>query len=154
MELLRFVAVGGSGTVLNLALLMLLLQAGPTGGHGAWHTAAESIATQGAVLWNFALTELWVFRASGRRRSRSSRLFGFWALSNATLLLQLPLADAIARGVGIGYVASTAAALSVLVAARFVVCRSLLYRSAVRDQRGFSVSSPVVLENIKTNVSP
>ncbi len=57
--MLRFGLVGGSGVLVNYIILYLLV--------GAWglnHLVAAALATEGAILSNFTLNNLWTFRGA------------------------------------------------------------------------------------------
>jgi len=140
-RLLRFALVGGTGVVVNLLVLALLLRTHVGVLAGGSHAASAIVATQVAIGWNFALTERWVF--PGRPGNWARRLFPFWALNCAALLAQLPLASRVQPLLGGSYLLATAAALAVLILARFAVCDRLLYRAARRRDvtagRTFSV---------------
>jgi dolichol-phosphate mannosyltransferase len=133
-RLLRFALVGGSGVLVNLAALALLLRVAPgaigTGTSG--HIIATVAATQAAVGWNFALTERWVF--PGRPGHWAARLLPFWVINCGALLAQLPLAARLQPVLGGSYVQATGAALVLLMVARFVVCDRWLYRPAGRSR--------------------
>jgi dolichol-phosphate mannosyltransferase len=62
-RLLRFALVGGSGVMVNLVVLAVLLRVTPSalGAGAGGQIIAAVAATQVAVGWNFALTERWVF---------------------------------------------------------------------------------------------
>jgi len=126
-RLARFAVVGGTGVVVNLAVLALLLRAVPGAGAGGQIIAAVG-ATQAAVGWNFALTERWVF--PGRPGHWAGRLAPFWVLSCAALTAQLPLAAGLQRVLGGSYVLATGAALAIVMLARFAACERWLYRPA------------------------
>jgi dolichol-phosphate mannosyltransferase len=129
-RLLRFAMVGGSGVVVNLLVLALLLRAGVGAVWAGGQIVAAIAATQVAIGWNFALTERWVF--PGRPRHWARRLFPFWALNCGALLAQLPLAARLQSSLGGSYLLATAAALAILILARFAVCDRWLYRPAGR----------------------
>jgi dolichol-phosphate mannosyltransferase len=131
-RLLRFALVGASGVGINLLVLAALLQTPVLGGGSLAPAVAETIATQLAIAWNFGLTERLVFASAGTRYRRWLRFAGFWGLSNGSLAVQLPLADAIAHRAGSSYVVATAVTLALLVAARYAACRIVLYRPARR----------------------
>ena len=68
----RFGTVGLTGLVVNMALLALFTSVGALP-----HLLSAFLATQGSTLWNFALTELWVFRGREHRHSGRRRLACF-----------------------------------------------------------------------------
>jgi dolichol-phosphate mannosyltransferase len=131
-RLLRFAMVGGSGVVVNLLVLALLLWAHAGALWAGRQAVAAIAATQVAIGWNFALTERWVF--PGRPGHWAGRLFPFWVLNCAALLAQLPLAARLRSLLGGSYLLATAVALAVLILARFAVCDRLLYRTAGRHR--------------------
>lgn len=129
-RLVRFAMVGGSGVLVNLAVLASLLRVAPGAiwaGAGGRIIAAVA-ATQVAVGWNFALTERWVF--PGRTGHWAARLLPFWVLNCGALLAQLPLAGRLQPMLSGSYVLATGAALVLLMLARFVVCDRWLYHPA------------------------
>ncbi|KHL01962.1 hypothetical protein LK10_13915 [Sinomonas humi] len=91
------------------------------------------LATQLAVAWNFALTERWVFKGHPGHWQR--RLLPFWALSCATLLVQLPLAAVLQPLLEGSYLLATAAAVCILVVTRFAICDLWLYRGSGGGRR-------------------
>jgi dolichol-phosphate mannosyltransferase len=131
-RLLRFGSVGASGVAVNLAALSLLL-ATHLGTAGPREAFAAVVATQLAIVWNFVLSEWWVFER--RPSSRVRRFATFWALNSAALFLQLPLADALRLPLANSYVLATGAALAILTLGRFAVCDLLIYRGAAGPVR-------------------
>jgi dolichol-phosphate mannosyltransferase len=129
-RLVRFAVVGGSGAVVNLLILAAILRTGMgmtwTGGQ----IIAAVAAAQAAIVWNFALTERWVFPS--RPGHWAPRLIPFWALNCATLLAQLPLAAWLQSLFGGSYLLATGAALAILTLTRFTVCDRWLYRDRGR----------------------
>jgi dolichol-phosphate mannosyltransferase len=133
-RLVRFALVGGTGVMVNLAVLASLLRVMPSAigaGTGGQIIAAVT-ATQVAVGWNFALTERWVF--PGRSGHWTARLLPFWVLNCGALLAQLPLAAGLQPVLGGSYVLATGMALAILMLARFTVCDRWLYRPAGRER--------------------
>lgn len=135
--LLRFGLVGLSGMAVNLVVLAVLMRLTSRVPATRTPALAETVATQVAIVWNFALTEAWVFRPAPALTGRLGRMAGFWSVSMAALAVQLPLSHLLDAALKIGYVAATAAALVILMSARFALCRALLYRgpSVAREGR-------------------
>jgi putative flippase GtrA len=125
--LVRFGTVGASGVLVNLLILAGALKFArwPTG--AGWHAGAETIATQVAILWNFGLTEVWVFAARETRARRWLRFAGYWLVSMLALAVQLPLTAAVVRVLPLGYVVCTGLTLVLLVVARYLACKVFLY---------------------------
>jgi putative flippase GtrA len=134
--LLRFGLVGASGMAVNLLVLAALLRLAPHSSTATAQAVAETVATQVAIVWNFALTETWVFGRTHASAGRFRRLAAFWSVSIAALAVQLPLAHLLDAALGLGYVGATSAALVILVGARFVACRALLYRGGSVHREG------------------
>lgn len=135
--LVRFGLVGMSGMVVNLAVLAGLLHLASGMSPTTSQAVAETVATQVAIVWNFALTETWVFGRTHSAGGRLGRLVGFWSVSMAALAVQLPLGHLLDVALPFGYVVATCAALLVLVGVRFVVCRALLYRGSSTGGSGW-----------------
>jgi dolichol-phosphate mannosyltransferase len=129
-RLVRFAMVGASGVAVNLLVLAALLRVGVGAVWAGGQIVAAVAATQIAIGWNFALTERWVFPR--RPGHWVSRLLPFWALNCGALLAQLPLASRLQPVLGGSYLLATAAALAILILARFAVCDRWLYRPAGR----------------------
>lgn len=119
-----------SGMAVNLVVLGALLRLTSHVSATTAQALAETVATQVAILWNFALTETLVFGRTRASGGRLGRLAGFWSVSMAALAVQLPLSHLLDAALGIGYVVATSAALLILVGARFTLCRAILYRGA------------------------
>jgi putative flippase GtrA len=128
--LVRFGIVGASGVLVNLAVLVATLTFSGARQSAGWHACAETMATQVAILWNFGLTETWVFPAgtSPPQAPRWLRFCGYWLTSMLGLAVQLPLTAALVRILPIAYVIGTGLALLLLVVARYLVCRGVVYR--------------------------
>ncbi len=93
--LVRFGLVGASGVVVNTALLYLLIEVG-----GLNHLVAALLATEAAILSNFALNDRWTFRDSKPAASVVRRAFrynlialGGLAISVAVLAVLTYFAD-------------------------------------------------------------
>ena len=85
----RFAAVGASGVGVNLGMLWLLLH-GPVAlaAEGPF-PAASAIATETAILWNYAGNELWTYHL---RRLSLRRLAKFNAAALVALVLTVTVA--------------------------------------------------------------
>jgi dolichol-phosphate mannosyltransferase len=133
--LFRFALVGATGVLVNLLALAAVLELVPRPVTAGLQAAAETAATQVAVLWNFALTELWVFPGRAGAPGRLLRFAGYWAISIAALAVQLPFAAWLHQLLPVSYVVATGLALVALVVGRYAVCSVALYgrRGAVID---------------------
>jgi glycosyltransferase involved in cell wall biosynthesis len=81
-----FTLVGASGLLVNMLLFWALAVEANLN-----YLLAAVLATQGSTLWNFSLTERFVFRGSVKRRGYPARMSLFFLMNNAALLLRGPL---------------------------------------------------------------
>jgi dolichol-phosphate mannosyltransferase len=121
----RFGAVGLSGLVVNTLLLAFL-----TDTVGLFYLLSAVIATQGSTLWNFLLSEHWVFGDREHRRRWGVRLGMFFAMNNAALAVRGPLLVLLTSGLGIHYVASNVISLTLLTLLRFALADSWIWAKA------------------------
>ena len=94
----RFGVVGITGLAVNMILFAALADVG-----GLGLGVAAIIATQGSTLWNYCLTELWVFRDRQHRRSGAARMAMFFGVNNVGLVLRLPLLFLFATALGMNH---------------------------------------------------
>jgi dolichol-phosphate mannosyltransferase len=118
----RFGLVGATGLLVNTLLLAAL--AGPI---GVGYIAAAILATQGSTLWNFCLTEAWVFSDRAHRRSLAQRMGMFFFMNNVALPLRIPILFALTSLLGIHYLLSNVLSLLVLTVLRFAIADSLIW---------------------------
>jgi dolichol-phosphate mannosyltransferase len=85
----RFATVGASGVVVNLAVLWLV-----HGELGAWFPLASALATEAAIVWNYAGNELWTYHL---RRWSLGRLARFNAAALVALALTVTVATIAAQ---------------------------------------------------------
>jgi putative flippase GtrA len=112
----RFGLVGATGLIVNTAILAALAELA-----GMNYLLAAVIATQGSTVWNFCLTELWVFGDRHHARSGGRRVAMFFAVNNVALALRAPLLVALTAGIGIHYAVSNVLSLLAVFVARFTV---------------------------------
>ena len=123
----RFGIVGATGLVVNTALLALI--AGPGGVH---YVPAAIIATQGSTLWNFLLSERWVFPHDRGRRTFATRMAMYFAVNNAANALRVPVLVLLTSGIGINYLVSNLITLLMLFAGRFTLADLWIWSSDER----------------------
>jgi dolichol-phosphate mannosyltransferase len=124
---LRFALVGASGTMPNLVGTALLHRA------GLHYLLAAGIATQLAILWNFAGCELLVWQRS--RRSRLRRYLPFAVVNNLDLVFRLPLLAVLVDTWHIGVGLATFLTLLAAVVVRYLVVDRTVYRERSRRAR-------------------
>jgi dolichol-phosphate mannosyltransferase len=121
----RFGAVGASGLVVNTVLLAVL-----TDWVGLFYVVSAIIATQGSTLWNFCLTELWVFSDRDHKRGLGSRMALFFVMNNVALAVRGPLLVLLTSGLGIHYVVSNVISLLGLTLVRFALADTWIWAKA------------------------
>jgi putative flippase GtrA len=125
----RFSVVGATGLVVNTVLLAAF-----TGVAGIYYAAAAILATQGSTLWNFVLTEKWVFAGREHRHSGRRRAVAFFAMNNAALALRIPLLVLLTSSLGINYLVSNVLSLVALALIRFGVADVWIWAKAQRRE--------------------
>ena len=125
----RFTVVGATGLIVNTLLLAVLADV-----FGIYYAFAAVLATQGSTLWNFCLTEAWVFKGREHERSTGARVGLFFAMNNAALALRIPLLILLTSGLGINYLVSNILSLAALTVIRFGVADAWIWAKAQRRE--------------------
>lgn len=121
----RFVTVGLSGLIVNTAALAALTEYG--GLHYLWSAV---LATQASTAWNFALTEVWVFKGREHGRHAALRLASFWVMNNLALWVRGPALVLLTSTLGVHYLVSNFITLGGLTVARYAFADTWIWRSA------------------------
>jgi dolichol-phosphate mannosyltransferase len=102
----RFGVVGGIGAVLNMAILYLLVH------YGGWnHMLAATVATEAAILSNFAMNDHWTFRDARSRYSGVSRMIRYNAIAAGGAVISLGVLAALTYGAGMHYMLANVLAI-------------------------------------------
>ena len=115
-RLAGFLTVGASGLVVNNLLLAAFTELA-----GIHYLLSAALATQGSTLWNFSLTELWVFGDRRAERPVLIRLIPFLLMNNVLLLLRGPVLVLLVSGFGVHYLLSNLITLVVTTLLRYVI---------------------------------
>jgi putative flippase GtrA len=118
----RFGAVGISGLAVNTLLLALFADV-----IGMWYLLGAVLATQGSTLWNFLLSDRWVFRGREHRMSTAGRATTFFAMNNLVLLLRIPVLYVLVTGLGMNHLVGNIASLLVLSLLRFGIADTYIW---------------------------
>ncbi len=94
----KFCVVGASGVLVNTALLYVLTEAG-----GLNHLVSATLATEAAILSNFALNDRWTFRDVPRNRSWLRRAVQYNLEALGGLLLSIAVLAVLTYLLGIYY---------------------------------------------------
>jgi len=129
-RLVRFGLVGASGLVVNQLVFW-----GLTDSVGIHYVASAGFATLGSTLWNFSLTEKWVFgdRASGQ--SARHRLAQFLLVNTTALLLRVPLLVLLTWALAGAYLLSNMLTLLALSLLRFLLADSWIWADPLSKAR-------------------
>jgi dolichol-phosphate mannosyltransferase len=112
----RFGLVGLTGLAVNTLALAALTEVG-----GVYYLLSAVLASQVSTLWNFCLTDFWVFRGRQSRRGRLGRLGLYALMNNAALALRAPMLFVLASLFGVHYLLANLLSLLVLTVVRFLV---------------------------------
>jgi dolichol-phosphate mannosyltransferase len=121
----RFLAVGISGLVVNNLALAGFIEL--TGLH---YLFSAILATQISTLWNFRLTESWVFKKRKTKHSILSRLISFLLINNLLLLLRGPLLALMIDRWGIHYLISNLVSLAAIMLLRYFLADRWIWTKA------------------------
>jgi dolichol-phosphate mannosyltransferase len=121
---LYFLAVGISGILVNNGVLALFTEV-----FHLHYLMSAIVATQISTLWNFLLTEYWVF---GDRRATGSlwkRIAGFAAINNALLLVRGPMISGLVEGAHLHYLLANLLSIGAATFLRYFLADKLLWPS-------------------------
>ena len=130
----RFGLVGLSGLVVNSLVLALVTEL-----FGLFYLVGVIIATQCSTLWNFTLSERWVFGADNRRQGKLSRAALFFGMNNLALVVRTPLMFALTSLFGLNYLISNVMSLVGL----------MMLRYALADRMIWGIAAPVPSASLK-----
>jgi dolichol-phosphate mannosyltransferase len=127
-HLLRFLAVGASGIVVNSLLMALFTEA-----FGVFYIGSALLATQGSSLWNFGLSETWVFDDRVTARGTPWQRFGrFMVMNNAALAARAPLLALLVAFLGMHYLGANVISLVLIALLRFAIADRLIWSAEER----------------------
>src|SRR5689334_15898240 len=112
----RFLIVGLTGLVVNSAALYAFTELA-----GIHYVISAAIATQVSTLWNFGLTETWVFGKRQTERPFLQRLVSFLLINNLLLILRGPIMTFMVGRLGVHYLISNLASLFVMTLLRYLL---------------------------------
>jgi dolichol-phosphate mannosyltransferase len=125
LRLAKFGLVGISGLFVNALVLAFATEL-----LGIFYLTSAVIATQGSTLWNFALSETWVFSGAHSPRGRPRRLAMFLVMNNVALLLRAPMIVILTTTLGFHYLASNLISLVTLLVLRYGIADHIIWASA------------------------
>jgi dolichol-phosphate mannosyltransferase len=145
-----YLLIGATGLLINQVVLWRA-----TEGVGLHYLASAIIATQVSSLWNFGLTERFVFDAD--REGRLARLISFFGMNNAWMAARAPLLVLLTSVLGIHYLVSNLVLLIASTIGRFAVSDTWIWSRAPHRKHGYTydvhgavrVRSPVHLPELE-----
>jgi len=123
MRFTQFGLVGLSGLLVNSLLLAFWTET-----VGIYYLASLLLATQGSSLWNFFLSEFWVFTKTTDDGQRINRGAMFLLMNNAALLARGPIVFGLTSFLGVNYLISNVVSMVALLLLRFAVADSLIWK--------------------------
>lgn len=125
VQFMMFLLVGLSGLVVNTLALAFTTEV-----LGLYYLVSAIVATEVSTLWNFQLSERWVFGKAEQRTGTLWRLLMFFAMNNAALLLRGPMIYLLTDKLGLYYVASNLVSLVALTVLRYAVADRVIWGRA------------------------
>jgi dolichol-phosphate mannosyltransferase len=123
MRFTQFGLVGLSGLLVNSLLLAFWTET-----VGIYYLASLLLATQGSSLWNFFLSEFWVFTKTTDDGQRINRGAMFLLMNNAALLARGPIVFGLTSFLGVNYLISNVVSMVALLLLRYAVADSLIWK--------------------------
>jgi dolichol-phosphate mannosyltransferase len=119
----RFAAIGLSGLIVNEALLALATERARL-----YYLAAAVISTQVSILWNFALTERWVYAGRSCHFDWKSRLGAFCLVCTTAQVLTTPILYLLVDLVGSPYLVANLFAIGASTLVRFTIAEGVIWK--------------------------
>ena len=139
---LRFLLVGISGLVVNSLVLAAFTELA-----AIHYVISAVIATQVSTLWNFGLTERWVFGQRDTRHAFWQRLVSFLLMNNAMLLLRGPMMTLLVAGMGMHYLIANLVSLFAMTILRYLLADRWIWhksQSKPTEERNSVMTNPKV----------
>jgi len=122
LNFVKFMIVGLTGTVVNTLALAAFTEFA-----SLYYLVSAIFATQISTLWNFGLTETWVFGKHKTEKPLVLRFISFLIMNNFLLLLRGPLLALMVSQLHINYLIANIVSLSVIVLVRYTVADKLIW---------------------------
>lgn len=123
LRFIRFCLIGLSGIFVNLFFTYLFTEL-----IGLHYLGSAVIATQASSLWNFILTEIWVFQGRQPRWNRLYRLIMFMLMNNAALSVRGPIIFTLTSALGMHYLLSSLVSILALTLFRYMLADVLIWK--------------------------
>ncbi len=149
---LRFIAfalVGLSGILVNSLALYLA-----TDKLKIYYLISAAIATVVSTLWNFSLTELWVYRSANQAQGICRRLGLFFVMNLIALALRSPVIFVLTSIIGLNYVLSNLVSLGILTVLRFVLADNMIWGQSMAAKKIYSYDIHGLLTVVSEGLLP
>ncbi len=113
---LKFLLVGISGLVVNSAALLAFTELA-----AIHYVVSAALATQVSTLWNFGLTETWVFGKRETERPFLQRLVSFLLVNNLLLVVRGPIITLLVDRGGVHYLLANLVSLFAMTVLRYLL---------------------------------
>ncbi len=122
LRFIGFALVGLSGVLANSMALAVATEY-----LHIYYMVSVAIATIVSTLWNFSLTEMFVYGATSQSKGRAKRLGLFFVMNSIALALRSPLIYVLTTIFGMYYLASNLISLAALTILRFVFADNMIW---------------------------
>jgi putative flippase GtrA len=136
----QFALVGASGLLVNSVVLAFATER-----LGIFYLWSAALATIASTSWNFALSELWVFRGRQARAGWIKRLVQFFLMNSAALLLRSPILWGLTSVFGVHYQASNLVSIGVVTVIRYLFANQWIWRRIGRETFGYNIHNIVTI---------
>ncbi len=119
-----FGIVGVSGLVINSLLLAFFTEI-----LGIYYMLSMVMATQGSTMWNFGLSEYFIFNRQRGHDGQGRRAALFFAMNNIALLARGPIVFNLTSHFGMNYLVSNLASMAALLVLRFALADWIIWRA-------------------------
>jgi putative flippase GtrA len=130
LRLAGFVLVGASGILVNSIVLYLV-----TARLNIYYLVSVVIATVASTMWNFSLTEFWVYRAANHPEGRLRRFALFSVMNIAALALRGPIIYLLTSVFSVHYVVSNLISLVILTGLRFITADNMIWGQTINTNK-------------------
>jgi dolichol-phosphate mannosyltransferase len=125
-QFIAFALVGVSGLVVNTLVMGLL-----TALLGMHYLISAAFATVSSTVWNFLLTELFIFNARASVAGRMRRFWLFFMMNNLALLFRAPIIYMLTAWLSVYYLVSNVASMGAVMVLRYFLSDRLIWGKPV-----------------------
>ena len=139
----QFLLVGLTGIFINNLALAFFTET-----FHIYYLLSAILATQISTMWNFTLTEFWVFGDRRNNRTFMRRLLGFFVINNALLALRGPMISFMVEMLKMNYIAANLISIALATVLRYFLADKLLWKTASPNK---SRAESTMIEEVLTS---